>query len=102
MVRINAKGSSSEKNTCYRFYITIDGNYTAKNLSYGKNRNIDIAKELAEKPDKYVYTVVSNGPSSIKDKENYILNTGNSTGTTVLTAESITGGKNYTLIIKTI
>lgn len=102
MVRINAKGSSSEKNTCYRFFVTIDSNYTAKNLSYGKNRNVDITKVLAEKPDKYIFTVVSSGPAKINDKEDYKLNTGTSVGTTVITAESITGGKNYTLIVKTI
>ena len=102
MVRINAKGSNSEKNTCYRFYVTIDSNYTAKNLSYGKNRNIDFTKELAEKPDKYIYTVVSSGPAKINEKEDYTISTGTSTGATIITAESITGGKNYTLIIKTI
>lgn len=92
---------SKEKNTIYRYFITIDSNFVAKNITLSKNKLTPLANYVGDSPENYVYEVKSiNGSAASIDKNTYI-KTGNSVGSCIVKAESTNGKSSYCFIIKT-
>lgn len=101
IVKISARPrSSQESNTIYRFFITIDSNALAKNITVGKERLTPLVNFISGDPANYVYNVVSVGNGYISIKDDKYIESSSSTGSCILTAESTTGGNNYCFIVK--
>lgn len=100
MVRLNAIGNSTNKGQVIRFFVTVDNNYATKEINVRKNHTLDISNKFPEPISNYVFKTITNGPATLND--NFIISAGSSTGQTILQAHSLTGNKNYTLIISTL
>lgn len=99
-LRVTARPRTNKnKNTIYRFYVTVDSNCLSKNISVAKNTLTPLSTYLGESPNNYVFTAKSVNGSGVSVKDGYI-SAGNSTGYSVLTAESTTGGTNYCFVVK--
>lgn len=100
LMKITATSNSSkEKNKIYRFYVSVDNSYIAKNIIVSKETKRSMDQYVGNGAG-YVFTKLGNTGASSEIRDGY-LTTPKSAGTTVFTAESTTGGANYTLIFTT-
>lgn len=100
IVKLTAAGNtSSTKNSIVRFYITVDSNVISKYIKLSKSKSYNLNAYIGD-AENFAITVKS-GSGSTVTVENGILTTPNSSGTSVVCAESLIGEKNYTLIFKT-
>lgn len=106
LVRVNATSrTNNEKNTIYRFFVTIDSNYLAKNITVGRTTLTPLTNYLGEAPENYILTAKGITGTAVSISGNYIaagsVNAkGSDPNVSVVTAESTTGGINYCFIVK--
>lgn len=101
LIKVSASSrTDKDKNTIYRFYVSIDSNTLAKNIIVGKETLTPLATYLGDNVSNYVYTVKSVNGSAVAIENNEYLKSTKSIGTCIVTAENMNGGNNYSFIVR--
>lgn len=102
IVTVTAAGNTSEtKNAICRFNITVDSNIISKTIKVSKNKDYNLNQYVGD-AENFTFTVLNGQGGSVTVKDGGIMQTPTTTGTCIVTAESLIGEKNYTLVVKTI
>lgn len=102
IVTLTAAGNTStNKNSIFRFYITVDNDVIAKNVQFVKEKTINLSGYIGD-AENFKYSVVAGQGSSVTVTEKGLLTTSTAKGCCIVIAESLIGEKNYTFIVKTL
>lgn len=93
------KITASDMKNIYVFYITVSDKWVAKNIRVSKETLTNLGNIVGDDYKNYVYKATSMTGSAVSVKDNTYIASAKTTGTSIVTAESTTGGTNYTLIV---
>ena len=94
---VHVRGTNGK--TIYDFFITVADNQVAKNITVRKETLTNLGKYLGDTVGNYVFKATSVKGASVSVKDDQYIASGASNGTSILTAESTTGGTSYTFIV---
>ncbi|MBR1444572.1 MAG: hypothetical protein IJ583_13695 [Firmicutes bacterium] len=100
ITQVIATETSEKGNKIFKFNVTVDPNYVTKHLVIQKNATKSLTELLGKdfKYNDYTFTAVTG--SAPKFENGNIVTSG--TGSSIVEAISLVGGKNYTLTVKVI
>lgn len=94
-----AGNTSSNKNSICRVNVTVSPNVGVKSLKLSRKKTYKLNTYL-KNPENYRFTVAASNGSAVNIANGEIV-TPDGKGSTIIYAESLAGGKNYTILIKT-
>jgi len=92
--------TSKNKNNIIRLIVKVDSNVESKYIKLARNKKVDLNTYLTDCKD-YAISVESKQGSAVAVEENFMTSP-NASGTCLVYADSITGGKNKVFVVETV